>query len=375
LEPYKDKEKNESNSPMIRENSSFEELVQMVQEKLKKFEEMTKVDMNARILEKFDNLREYYRKKQERHQMMINDLESKINLQLNKRIESLEKANYNANINYQNLFKKYSHLKNTQCNQSQVMKKSDSRNYCNTSLNLNARQLPRMLNLSVEHLETSPDLYERERKKKFDSMIGSKILVRKDKRPDENVSKLKLENFQLKSSLEGVTKKMESLIKENDELKTETNRNFYSLKLRSSELQGENHKLNELVSLQKSRGDLAKRNYTSMDKSIDMSLKTRNMSCEDSPRNVLDDSYRYAAYDNKESKQAKDMKMKQDMVKLQKRNDSLSKELKRAKEKTLSVARKINNFVDYARNIHDILEKYPQLKNLCTQLQDVAQNA
>jgi len=61
LEPYKDKEKNESNSPMIRENSSFEELVQMVQEKLKKFEEMTKVDMNARILEKFDNLREYYR--------------------------------------------------------------------------------------------------------------------------------------------------------------------------------------------------------------------------------------------------------------------------------------------------------------------------
>ena len=63
------------------------------------------------------------------------------------------------------------------------------------------------------------------------------------------------------------------------------------------------------------------------------------------------------------------------MAKLQKKNESLSKELKRAKEKTLSVARKINNFVDYARNIHDILEKYPQLKSLCVQLQDVAQNA
>ena len=61
LEPYKDKEKNESNSPLIPENSNFEELVQMIQEKLKKFEDMAKVDMNARILEKFDNLREYYR--------------------------------------------------------------------------------------------------------------------------------------------------------------------------------------------------------------------------------------------------------------------------------------------------------------------------
>ncbi len=67
--------------------------------------------------------------------------------------------------------------------------------------------------------------------------------------------------------------------------------------------------------------------------------------------------------------------MKQDMAKLKKKNEALNKELKRAKEKTLSVARKINNFVDYAKNIHDILEKYPQLKNLCVQLQDVAQNA
>jgi hypothetical protein len=61
LEPYKDKEKNESNSPLISENLTFDELAQMIQEKLKKFEEMAKVDMNARILEKFDNLREYYR--------------------------------------------------------------------------------------------------------------------------------------------------------------------------------------------------------------------------------------------------------------------------------------------------------------------------
>jgi len=163
--------------------------------------------------------------------MTINDLESKISSQLNKRIESLEKAKSNANINYQNLLKKFNHLKNNQSHQSQVMKKSDTKNYCNTSLNLNARHIPKMLNLSVEHLETSPDLYERDRKKKFDSMIGSKIQVRKTQKPDENISKLKLENFQLKSSLEGVTRKMESLIKENDELKTETNRNFYSLKV------------------------------------------------------------------------------------------------------------------------------------------------
>ena len=163
--------------------------------------------------------------------MMINDLESKINLQLNKRIETLEKQNSNANINYQNLLKKFNHLKNTQSHQSQVIKKSDSKNYCNTSLNLNARQIPRMMNLSVEALETSPDLYERDRKKKFESMIGSKIQLRTKRPDDPNVSKLKLENFQLKSSLEGVTKKMESLIKENDELKTETNRNFYSLKV------------------------------------------------------------------------------------------------------------------------------------------------
>ncbi len=162
--------------------------------------------------------------------MTINDLESKISSQLNKRIESLEKLNSNANINYQNLLKKFNHLKNNQSHQSQVIKKSDSKNYCNTSLNLNARHIPKMLNLSVEHLETSPDLYERDRKKKFDSMIGTKIQMR-NKKPDENITKLKLENFQLKSSLEGVTRKMESLIKENDELKTETNRNFYSLKV------------------------------------------------------------------------------------------------------------------------------------------------
>jgi len=61
LEPYKEKEKNESNSPLISENLTFDELAQTIQEKLKKFEEMAKVDMNARILEKFDNLREYYR--------------------------------------------------------------------------------------------------------------------------------------------------------------------------------------------------------------------------------------------------------------------------------------------------------------------------
>ena len=65
-----------------------------------------------------------------------------------------------------------------------------------------------------------------------------------------------------------------------------------------SELQGENHKLYELINRQKSK-ELAKRHHTSMDRSVDMSLKTRNMSCEDSsPRNELDDSYRYAAYDN-----------------------------------------------------------------------------
>ncbi len=60
-----------------------------------------------------------------------------------------------------------------------------------------------------------------------------------------------------------------------------------------SELQGENNKLYSMINQQKSK-EIAKRHRTSLDKSYDMSLKTRNMSCEDSP---LDDSYRYATYD------------------------------------------------------------------------------
>jgi len=57
LESYQDKENVISNQKHL----NFDDLVQMVQEKLKKFEGMIQVDMNTRILEKFDQLRDYYR--------------------------------------------------------------------------------------------------------------------------------------------------------------------------------------------------------------------------------------------------------------------------------------------------------------------------
>jgi len=160
--------------------------------------------------------------------MTINDLESQINFQLSSKIEQLENTTSSLNANYQSLMKKYSQLKK----QTELHKKTDSRNICNTSLNLNNTRNFRLLNLSVEALETSPDIHERERKKKFDNFIPPKIQFRKEVKVDDHYSKLKFENFQLKNSLDGVNKKMESLLKENDELKTETNRNTYSLKVR-----------------------------------------------------------------------------------------------------------------------------------------------
>jgi len=159
--------------------------------------------------------------------MTINDLESQINFKINTKIEQLENTVSSLNANYQSLMKKHSQLRK----QADLHKKNDSKNICNTSLNLNTRNFPRLLNLSVEALETSPDIHERERKKKFDNFIPPRIQFRKEVKADDHLSKLKFENFQLKNSLEGVNKKMESLLKENDELKTETNRNAYSLKV------------------------------------------------------------------------------------------------------------------------------------------------
>jgi len=59
LEPYQ--ENGNYNSVQSLRINDFDELLQMVQEKLKKLEGMVQVDMNARILEKFDQLRDYYR--------------------------------------------------------------------------------------------------------------------------------------------------------------------------------------------------------------------------------------------------------------------------------------------------------------------------
>ena len=48
---------------------------------------------------------------------------------------------------------------------------------------------------------------------------------------EDHIHNLKHENVKLKQSLEGIRKKFENVIKENDDLKTVSNRNTYSLKV------------------------------------------------------------------------------------------------------------------------------------------------
>lgn len=48
---------------------------------------------------------------------------------------------------------------------------------------------------------------------------------------DDHIHNLKNENIKLKQSLEGIKKKFDNVIKENDDLKTVSNRNTYSLKV------------------------------------------------------------------------------------------------------------------------------------------------
>lgn len=61
LNTYNEKENEGEMDLQHVEVEDYDSLLKMVQEKMKKLEELTQVDMNARILEKFDQLRNYYR--------------------------------------------------------------------------------------------------------------------------------------------------------------------------------------------------------------------------------------------------------------------------------------------------------------------------
>lgn len=68
-----------------------------------------------------------------------------------------------------------------------------------------------------------------------------------------------------------------------------------------------------------------------------------------------------------------DSNLKDHVTKLKKKGETTDKELKSTKEKNTSLVKK-NNLVDYVRKSNDMLNEYPQLKNLCFQFQDAVQN-
>lgn len=162
--------------------------------------------------------------------MVINDLESKINFQLNEKIAHLEREGSVMQTNYQTLLKKYMKLKR----QGDDKKRQNATNQSNTSINANSRHPLRALNLSLEAPDTSPEIHERGKRGKMgklEILLNPKIHFRKDGKTDDNLSKLKLENYQLRTSLEGIQRKFEMLMRENDDLKTVSNRNTHSLKV------------------------------------------------------------------------------------------------------------------------------------------------
>jgi hypothetical protein len=154
--------------------------------------------------------------------MTINDLESRLNHQVTDKIAHLQKLANIYQISYQNQLKKYKKLKKflEERPRSEI-------SHINLSLNQSTNPMSSNVSMDVELSVNQPS----DKGKHFDSLLKPSVQSRKSELQDDNLSKLRMENLRLKSSLEGFAKKFENLLRENDELKTETNRNAYALKV------------------------------------------------------------------------------------------------------------------------------------------------
>ncbi len=147
--------------------------------------------------------------------MTINDLESRLNIQTADKITNLTRIANTHQQNYQILHKKYNKLKRA------VLEKNKTE-LSQHNLSVNQSSIPNFSNISFE---TDVSVHHSSKHRGLESLLKPNL------KPDDSLSHLQNENLLLKNSLQGVSRKVDTLLRENDELKTETNRNAYVLRV------------------------------------------------------------------------------------------------------------------------------------------------
>ena len=160
--------------------------------------------------------------KEEQLKMRVNDLESQITHKYREKLAALQKLTKSYQRNLDLALAKYNSLRQSQIqpklkqqqhahsfqNKNEPEQKSFSRKL-QTLLSDSSERISFNVNNSVNMTQPAPDTQQSEIK-------------------EERLHHLKHENVQLKQSLEGIRKKFEGVVKENDDLKTVSNRTTYA---------------------------------------------------------------------------------------------------------------------------------------------------